>query len=349
MNKKNNLLFILLIITCCTLSIALVTSKNSYSNTGIESCNNEDNNDIKGDFGLINKDIKFFDVSDFAEISPNTLDIASKVYSNNAISIADSDFKISDELLTKIYGTINSYGASNSFYLISLKDGMSIAYNIDKGYETASSIKAPYALYIYEEIEKGNINADSLIAYEQRFYNKGTGVVKKSEFGTPFTVKDLVYYSLYESDNVAHTMLHGTYGVSGYNDFLRNLGTKQLYLTAGNPWGFTSARSAALIWQEIYNFSIRSELGIEFLNILSTAKYNYFKEVMPDIPSAGKAGFASYDVVETGIVFDEMPYIGVAIANRGGNIGAYSQVLNLISHMNDIMQEYGEYKKSISS
>ncbi|HAB66989.1 MAG TPA: hypothetical protein DCE23_06435 [Firmicutes bacterium] len=347
MNKKYNILFVLLVITYCTLSLCLVINKVSYSSNNIESCNNTNNNMI-GDFGQINKDIKFFDVSDFAQASPNTIDIASKVYSNNVISIADSNFKISDELLSNIYSTIQSYGSSSSFYLISLTDGMSIAYNIDRGYETASSIKAPYALYIYEEMDKGNINGDSLITYEQRFYNKGTGVVKKSDFGTSFSVRDLVYYSLYESDNVAHTMLHGNYGVNGYNNFLRNLGTKQLYLTAANPWGFTSARSAALIWQEIYNFSIRSELGIEFLNILSTAKYNYFKEVMPDIPSAGKAGFASYDVVETGIVFDEKPYIGVAIANRGGNIGAYSQVLKLISYMNDIMKEYYIYLETIS-
>ena len=55
------------------------------------------------------------------------------------------------------------------------------------------------------------------------------------------------------------------------------------------------------------------------------------------------AGFAKKDVVETGIVFGEHPYIAIAIANKGGNIGAYTQVLKLVSYMNDIMNEYDVY------
>lgn len=343
MNKKNNFLIVVLIITCCTLSLALITSRNSYSMNNIDNTYEDDNN---GDFEKLKKNVKTFEVSDFSGKNISTVDIASKVYNNGLISVADSNFKVSDELLGKIYNTINSYGASTAFYIVSLEDGFSIGYNIDKGYETASSIKAPYALYIYEEASKGNIDLDSLVEYKEKFYNPGTGVVKNSSFGTYFSVRDLAYYSLFESDNIAHTILHGTFGVNGYNQFLRDLGTKQLYLTAGNPWGFTSCRSAALVWQEIYNFSLRSEYGIELLNILSTGKYNYFKEIRPDLASASKTGFAKYDVVETGIVFDDKPYIGVAIANKGGNIGAYSQVLKLLRHMDEVMVEYKEFTKN---
>ena len=69
---------------------------------------------------------------------------------------------------------------------------------------------------------------------------------------------------------------------------------------------------------------------------------------MPDIPSASKTGFANKDVVETGIVFDSKPYIAIAMANKGGNYSAYSEVIKLISCMNDIMNEYNEYTKKES-
>ena len=216
--------------------------------------------------------------------------------------------------------------------------------NIDKSFETASSIKAPYALWIYEQFANGSIDPTQELTYEEYYYNKGTGVIKNSEFGVPYTIRDLVYYSLNDSDNIAHIMLHKNFGVSGYNKMLSNLGSKQLYLTAGNPWAYTSCRSAALIWQEIYNFALRDPEGVTLLNILSNGKYNYFKEVMPDIPSASKTGFANKDVVETGIVFDnDKPYIAIAMANKGGSIGAYSEVLNLIKYMNEIMNEYKAY------
>ena len=339
MNKQYTLIIILLCV-CAILSFGILSKESNAVATNCGTTNT-------GNIGVTDFDnmtyVDSFDVSDFADSKVSTIDIASKKYTSNTITVLDSDFKISDELLLEINNSINSYGAGVSFYIVSLNDGMTIGYNVDKGFETASSIKAPYALYIYKEIEAGNINPDQLISYEEKYYNKGTGIIKKSDFGTTYSVKDLVYYSLNDSDNIAHIMLHKNFGVKGYNDMLKNLGTKHLYLTAGNPWGYTSSRSAALVWQEIYNFSLQGNEGIEFLNILSNGKYNYFKEVMPTIPSASKTGFASKDVVETGIVFGEHPYIAIAIANKGGNIGAYTQVLKLVSYMNDIMNEYDVY------
>lgn len=273
------------------------------------------------------------------------IDIANLVYTEEEISILGTDFVISESLLNNLYELINSYGASCSFYMLGLNDGMSIGYNVDKVYETASSIKASYALYIYREIDKGNINHLEKLVYEEWFYNEGTGEIKNSEYGVEYSILDLVYYSLNDSDNIAHTMLHNRFGVDGYNKMLRNLKTKQLYLSASSPWGFTSARSAAIIWQDIYNFSLESSKGVELLNILSNGKYNYFKEILPHMKSASKTGFAKKDVVETGIVFGKQPYIAIAMANKGGNIGAYTQVLKLVNAMNDIMNEYIKYSK----
>lgn len=343
MKKHLGLIIFILFISVFVLSISLYTIKLSHSN--YESNKKDVDNTHYSDFDELSYQ-ESFDVSDFSGLTENTIDIPSKKYTNDSISISDTDFRISNELTNEIYDVINSYGKNCSFYIVSLNDGMSIAYNIDKKYETASSIKAPYALYIYEQIDAGKIDPNQQIMYESKYYNKGTGVIKKSDFGTIYTVRDLLYYSLNDSDNIAHIMLHKNFGVKGYNNMLTNLGTKQLYLTAGNPWGYTSARSAAIVWQEIYNFSIRSDEGINLLNILSNGKYNYFKEVMPSIPSASKTGFANKDVVETGIVFDDKPYIGIAIANKGGNIGAYTQVLKLVNLMNDIMNEYKDYTEA---
>lgn len=342
MKKHSSIIIGLLFISLIVLSLSFTTMKISNSKANESEIHCDTTNTNTSDFDSLHY-LDSFDVSDFSGLSENTIDIPSKKYTSNKISIADSDFQISNALTDKIYDTLNNYGKNNSFYIVSLEDGMSIAYNIDSKYETASSIKAPYALYIYEQIAAGNIDPNQQIVYESKYYNKGTGVIKKSDFGTVYTVRDLLYYSLNDSDNIAHIMLHKNFGVKGYNNMLSNLGTKQLYLTAGNPWGYTSPRSAAIIWQEIYNFSIRSDEGITLLNILSNGKYNYFKEVMPSIPSASKTGFASKDVVETGIVFGDHPYIAIAVANKGGNVGAYTQVLKLVNLMNDIMNEYDVY------
>lgn len=342
--RKRYKFILVLSVTCTILSLVLASVSFSFAVNYSKQNANTDKL-TSGDFDKLfyEENFNYFDVSDFAEKEINTVDIASKKYKSNTISIADTDFKISEELTKEIYTTIKDYGKKNSFYMVSLNDGMSVGYNVDSVYETASSIKAPYALYVYKEIAKGNIDRNQLITYKEKHENKGTGSVKNKEFGTQLTVEELVYYSLHESDNVAHIMLHDEFGVKGYNNMLKKLGTKQLYLSSSNPWGFTSPRSAAILWQDIYNFSITNEEGIEFLNILSNVMYNYYDEVVPDLPSASKAGFAKKDVVVTGIIFDENPYIAIAVANTGGNIGTNKQVIKLIDHMDEIMTEYEHY------
>jgi len=167
MKKLPYFIILLLVIMCIILGSSLATK----SNDTIQRCDNNSDEMHTSDFNSSNY-INSFDVSDFSGKELNTLDISSLQYTNDTISILNSQFKISDRLLNEIYTTIKDYGANNSFYLISLEDDMSIAYNIDKNYETASSIKAPYALYIYQEIEKGTIDPNQKIVYESQYYNK---------------------------------------------------------------------------------------------------------------------------------------------------------------------------------
>ena len=345
--RKRYKFVLVLSITCTILSLCLASTSFTFA---VKLKNNQEvvEPDPIGDFDklFMEENFHYFDVSDFAEKDINRVNIVSKKYKSNTITVTDSDFKISEELTNKIYDTIKSYGKKNSFYMVSLDDGMSVGYNVDSVYETASSIKAPYAFYLYKEIAAGNIDRNHLITYKEKHENKGTGSVKNNEFGTQLTVEKLIYHSLHESDNVAHIMLHDEFGVKGYNKMLKSLGTKQLYLSSSNPWGFTSPRSAALLWQDIYNFSITNEEGIEFLNILSNVMYNYYDEVVPNIPSASKAGFAKKSVVVTGIIFDEHPYIAISVANTGGKISTNKQVINLIRHMDEIMTEYENYLKT---
>ncbi len=335
MKNTNLFLFTTINLLICLITVIVCTSSNNNTSYAI----NEKTTKITN---IYNDSL--FDVSDYVDDDFHPIDLNSKIYGND-ITVLDSNYKISEKLLTTIKDDISEYKAPVSFYIISLKDGMTIGYNVDKQFETASSIKAPYALYLYKEIANGTIDKNKTITYTNSDYKTGTGIIKNSDEGTDYTVEDLIKYSLQESDNIAHNMLHKEFGVSGYNEMLRNLGTKYLYLAPNNIWSFTSARSSALIWQEIYKFSYESQEGINFMNILANGKYNYFKEIIPNKPSASKTGFASKDVIETGIVFDKKnPYIAIAVANKGGSIGAYTEVLKLINYINDIMNEYESYK-----
>ena len=262
-------------------------------------------------------------------------------YKRNVIDTYNTDYQVSFGVLNVIKSTVNSYKGASSFYLLDLVNGGSIAYNVDTIYQAASSIKAAYCLYLNEAASEEKIDLEEEIPYLARYYNDGTGVVKNSEFGTMYKVRDLIRDTIVYSDNTAYKMLHGRFGVLDYNAMLDNLGVKRLHLTYANPWGLTDLRSLAIIWQEIYNFSLEDEeYGREYLNLLSENIYNYLKETRPKTFSATKEGFTDDVTIESGILFESHPILVVVGANKAYDKEPVRQVKYLLSRLILIIDEY---------
>lgn len=265
-------------------------------------------------------------------------------YKRNIITTYNTSYQISPEILNVLKASIGSYRGTSSFYILDLVNGGSFFYNVDTIYQAASSIKAAYCLYLYEEASLGNIDLGEEIPYLARYYNDGTGIVKNSEFGTMYKIRDLIRYTIVYSDNVAYKMLHGKFGVLGYNKMLDNLGVKRLHLTYATPWGLTDLKSLAIVWQEIYNFSlVNEEYGREYFNLLSENIYNYLKEIRPSTYSATKEGFTDEVTLESGILFESHPLIIVVGASKAYDKEPVREVKELLNHLNLVIDEYMEY------
>ena len=276
------------------------------------------------------------------------LDLVSLEPNQETLEIANDNYSMPEDLKTDLINIFKDYKEGSSFLVVSLTDGMAFGYNIDQSYSSASTIKAAYALYLYKLLADEKANFNDEIAYEAKFYNKGTGVIKDSPYGTVYTVKDLIYNMIHESDNSAYLMLLNKYKWDGFNEMLDDLGTPEIHLSNTSRWGKLSCRSSAIIWQEIYRFSKTDQEGKELFDLLLNAKYNYFKEVLSETASASKTGFTPTVVHETGIVMDDdNPYIVVILSNTGGNSNnAHAHVINGISKIVPIMQQYKEYKNN---
>lgn len=289
------------------------------------------------------KDIK---VKTFEEVKKkdddNYIDIVSLELKNDEVDLINSDYQIPDSLKSDLVNTISKYTNGSSFLVVSLKDGMSFGYNIDQSYSSASTIKATYAYYVYKLVEAKKASLDDKMAYEAKYYNSGTGLIKDSAYGTEYTTRELLYNMIHESDNVAYLMLLGKYKWDGFNEMLDDMGTPELHLGNISRWGKLSCRSSAIIWQEIYRFSKSSQEGKELFDLFLGSKYNYFKDILPDVASASKSGFTEMVVHDTGIIMDkDAPYIVIILSNTGGNMnGAYNHVKNMFSKISPIMQDY---------
>ncbi|MCH5193655.1 MAG: DUF4250 family protein [Oscillospiraceae bacterium] len=132
------------------------------------------------------------------------------------------EFYIKLDELTQKYPHYNMYDVSLAY--TDFGTGFTFMINPDKHYFSASVMKAPYMMYIYRLALDGKADLGQKLVYTQNFFREGTGVLKDMEFGTEFTVEELIGYALEESDNAAFAMLRALYPEDGYTEFMESLG-----------------------------------------------------------------------------------------------------------------------------
>lgn len=271
------------------------------------------------------------------------IDIANDSYNLNEFSVHSENFVLSEELQSQFDQIINSRVKDFSFYVISLDKQISFGYNPDDKYSTASSIKAPYSLFCYKQLEKGVANLEDIKTYTSDFYSDGSGIMQYND-KTNYTIKELLYNTIHYSDNIGYAMLYNHFGVDTYNDMIDSLGCSYLKLTPYSEWGFASPKEMALVWQEIYNYK-DTEYGKLFFDDLLNAKYNFLKNTLPDYQIAHKSGFSMRGYNDHGIVLDNAtPYI-ISIMFPYPEDNDRHEIIfkQIVKLCNDVINEYNDY------
>lgn len=136
-------------------------------------------------------------------------------------------YDLPTEFYDRFYDITDSLAHFN-YYDISLaycdlETGFRIMLNPDKHYYSASVIKAPYMLYIYRLALAGKADLEQKLTYTEKYRRDGTGELKNMEYGTEFTVEELIGYCLEYSDNAAFAMLKELYPEDGYEKFAASI------------------------------------------------------------------------------------------------------------------------------
>ncbi len=208
---------------------------------------------------------------------------------------------------------LSKSGMSVGFLAVRMSDGAAVAYHPDTYFQSCSTVKAPYCLYIAKLIEEGKLDPNKSIAYTSSDYMSGSGAIKNYNYGTHFKVKTLVEYSISKSDNIAHNMLTSAIGTDGFYDMLDrmncNITSEKLV------WPDSNARSAVLWWSQIYSFRNQGSTGKWLWNLLNI-NYSKISSALGDSKTCySKTGSSTYCSHESGIVMGNEPYI-VAIYTK---------------------------------
>ena len=89
-------------------------------------------------------------------------------------------------------------------------------------YYIASVYKLPYAVWLLQRADRGEIDLDEEITYTADLHVGAAGIIQDGEYGERYTVRQLIEYMIVYSDNTALSMLKSRFPVSEFKEWINS-------------------------------------------------------------------------------------------------------------------------------
>lgn len=121
-------------------------------------------------------------------------------------------------------------GGSVGVMVDHLDTDLTLTYNADELYPTASTFKTPLIYEVYRQAEEGRIDLTERITLSHSTRVPGSGVLQDLDEGLQPTIRDLSELMIIVSDNWATDLLYALVGKESVAARLRELGLSSTYL-----------------------------------------------------------------------------------------------------------------------
>lgn len=212
--------------------------------------------------------------------------------------------KVDKNLTSKIKNLIKDFNGDVGIYIENLKTGKIVEINSDSLFPTASMIKIPIMCKMFDKIEKGEINYDSILTYRDSLFYDEEDIVSNFKDSGKINLSKLIMLTITTSDNTAslwcQTMAGGGAEINNFmeqNGFTktkvnsRTLGREEMRKIYG--WGVTSPREMATLVKKIRAGEIVSQRASEEMYRMLSRIYwdgEALSQIPPTIHVASKQG-----------------------------------------------------------
>lgn len=202
-----------------------------------------------------------------------------------------------DELMAVTDDADGSYG----IYVYELISGYSFGINEDVQFTAASTNKVPLLMMVYSELERGSISMDELLTYQYIDYEGGTGNLQFEAIGSSWTVRDLVYRMVKDSDNVAKNIFLRHFGIGNVQSFVDQLGVENVAILEN----LATPESMGSLLRGICENKVTSKpYSDEMLSLMIGTEFeDRIPRYLDGIPVAHKTGNWEGAVSDVGIVY----------------------------------------------
>jgi beta-lactamase class A len=210
-------------------------------------------------------------------------------------------------LAAKLEQLTRNFGGDVGIYVRHLPTGRSVEINADTLFPTASMIKVPILLTLFDQVERGKLDLDAELPYPDTLryaYVESTDVVGYMKSGEKLPLRELAFLMLSVSDNVASLWIQALLGGGVVvNEWLAANGFAKTRVNSRTPgreearsvygWGQTSPREIADALVRIREGRAVSPRASEAMYRLLTNSYwnrEALAEIPPTVQAASKQG-----------------------------------------------------------
>lgn len=196
-----------------------------------------------------------------------------------------------------------------TFYYTDVNNEYFIQYNSNRVYRTQCTVKAPYIKSMLDYMEKNNISLNKVI-YLKSNQKWGGHYLSNYRTGTGFTINELMYYAIRNSDNTAYQMLFDYFGTQHFNENAKKIGSSLKLDTY--IFGETSASNMAKHYLDIYNYNGKFK-NVFFENLSNSNTSPLISNGIPsDVTVMRKSGSGANMTVgyhDCAIVMTQQPFV----------------------------------------
>lgn len=207
-------------------------------------------------------------------------------------------------LRKKLNGLIEGFHGDVGIYVRHLKSGKTVAINADTIFPTASMIKVPITIAMFDKIERGEIDYHSTLVYKDSLLYEGEDLLGSFKSGEKISLSKVLMLMITTSDNTASLWCQSLAGTGvTINEWLAKNGLEKTRMNSRTPgresnkakygWGQTSPREMAELLVKIREGKVVSERASEriYRNLIRIYwDSESLSQIPPFIQVASKSG-----------------------------------------------------------
>ncbi|MFA1770784.1 serine hydrolase [Rufibacter glacialis] len=176
----------------------------------------------------------------------------------SSIAQSSKKEKTDQKLTQKLQALTKDFQGDVGIYVRHLKTGQTVAINADTLFPTASMIKVPIMVGVFDKMEKGELNPKTILRYRDSLYYAGEDLVGNFKDSSTVALGKIQMLSITTSDNTASLWLQHLAGTgTAINAWLEKNGFQHTRMNSRTPgrrpnwvkygWGQTTPREMATL------------------------------------------------------------------------------------------------------